>query len=71
MKKRWIIAGGIALTLGAAATVAVAERGEKRMREHGPLMARILERLELTDDQQQGVAQQLAAARGHVAQRRP
>lgn len=53
MKKRWIIAGGIALTLGAAATVAVAERGEKRMREHGPLRARILERLDLTDDQQE------------------
>ena len=52
MKKRWIIAGGIALTLGAAATVAVAERGE-RMREHGPLRARILERLDLTDDQQE------------------
>ena len=53
MKKRWIIAGGIALTLGAAATVAVAERGEKRMREHGPLRARILERLDLTDEQQE------------------
>lgn len=53
MKKRWIIASGIALTLGAAATVAVAERGEKRMREHGPLRARILERLDLTDDQRE------------------
>ncbi len=53
MKKRWIIAGGIALTLGAAATVAVAERGEKRMGEHGPLRARILERLDLTDEQQE------------------
>lgn len=53
MKKRWIIAGGIALTLGAAATVAVAERGEKRMREHGPLRARIVERLDLTDEQQE------------------
>ena len=53
MKKRWIIAGGIALTLGAAATVAVAERGEKRMGEHGPLMPRILHRLDLTDEQQE------------------
>ena len=52
MKKRWIIAGGIALTLGVAATVAVAERGE-RMGEHGPLRARILERLDLTDDQRE------------------
>ena len=53
MKKRWIIAGGIALTLGAAATVAVAERGEKGMREHGPLMPRILHRLDLTDEQKE------------------
>lgn len=53
MKKRWIIAGGIALTLGAAATVAVAERGEKRMRERGPLMGRVLERLDLTDEQRE------------------
>ena len=52
MKKRWIIAGGIALTLGAAATVAVAERGE-RMREHGPIMSRILDRLDLTDEQKE------------------
>ena len=52
MKKRWIIAGGIALTLGAAATVAVAERGE-RMREHGPLMPWILGRLDLTGEQRE------------------
>ena len=53
MKKRWIVAGGIALALGAVATVAVAERGEKRMGEHGPFMPRILHRLDLTDDQRE------------------
>ncbi len=52
MKKRWIIAGGIALTLGAAATVAVAERGEK-MREHRQGMPRILGRLDLIDEQKE------------------
>ncbi len=51
MKKRWIIPAAVVLALGAVATVAVAERGEKRMREHRPLMARVLERLDLTDDQ--------------------
>ena len=53
MKKRWIIsAGGIALTLGALATVAVAERGE-RMREHRQGMPWILGRLDLTDEQKE------------------
>lgn len=47
MKKKWIISAGVALALGALATVAIAERGEK-MRGHG-----ILGRLDLTDEQQE------------------
>ena len=50
MKKKWIISAGIALSLGALATVA--ERGEK-MREHRPLMRGMLEHLDLTDEQKE------------------
>ena len=52
MKKRWIVSAGVALALGAAATVAVAERGE-RMREHRQGMPWILGRLDLTDEQKE------------------
>ena len=51
MKKRWIIAAGVVLALGAVATVAVAERGEK-MREHRQGMP-FLGRLDLTDEQRE------------------
>ncbi len=51
MRKRWIITAGVALALGAAATVAVAERGEK-MREHRQGMP-FLGRLDLTDEQRE------------------
>ena len=51
MKKRWIITAGVALALGAVATVAVAERGE-RMREHRQGMP-FLGRLDLTDEQRE------------------
>lgn len=47
MKKNWIISAGVALALGALATVAVAERGDKQ-----PAM-RMLNRLDLTADQQE------------------
>ena len=52
MKKKWIISAGVALALGALATVAVAERGEK-MREHRQPAMRMLEHLDLTDEQQE------------------
>ncbi len=52
MKKRWIVSAGVALALGALATVAVAERGE-RMREHRQGMPWILGRLDLTDEQKE------------------
>lgn len=47
MKKNWIISAGVALALGALATVAVAERGGKQ-----PAL-RMLNRLDLTADQQE------------------
>lgn len=47
MKKNWIISAGVALALGALATVAVAERGGKQ-----PAM-RMLNRLDLTAEQQE------------------
>ena len=47
MKKNWIISAGVALALGALATVAVAERGDKQ-----PAL-RMLNRLGLTADQQE------------------
>ena len=52
MKKKWIISAGVALALGALVTVAVAGHGGK-MRGHwqpGPWM---LERLDLTDEQEE------------------
>ena len=52
MKKKWITSAGVALALGALATVAVAERGEK-MREHRQPAMRMLEHLDLTDEQQE------------------
>ena len=52
MKKKWIISAGVALTLGALATVAVAERGGK-MREHRQPAMRMLEHLDLTDGQKE------------------
>ena len=52
MKKKWIISAGVALALGALATVAVAGRGEK-MREHGQPMPWMVERLDLTDAQKE------------------
>ena len=52
MKKRWIIPAGVALALGAVATVAMAERGEK-MREHRQPMPWVLGRLDLTDEQKE------------------
>ena len=52
MKKKWIISAGIALALGALATVAVAERGEK-MREHRQPTPWMLGRLDLTDEQKE------------------
>ena len=66
MKKKWIISAGVALALGALATVAVAERGEK-MREHRQPTPWMLGRLDLTDEQQE----QLQALREqHVEARR-
>ena len=50
MKKKWIISAGVALALGALATVAVAERGGK-MRGPWQPMPRMLGRLDLTDEQ--------------------
>ncbi len=52
MKKKWIISAGVALALGALATVAIAERGGK-MREHRQPAMRMLEQLDLTDEQQE------------------
>ena len=52
MKKKWIISAGVALALGALATVAVAERGEK-MREHRQPTPWMLGRLDLTDEQKE------------------
>lgn len=51
MKKQWIISASVALALGALATVAVAERGGK-MREHRQPAMRMLDHLDLTDEQQ-------------------
>ena len=65
MKKKWIISAGVALALGALATVAVAERGEK-MREHRQPMPWMLGRLDLTDEQQE----QLQALRKEYAEAR-
>ena len=66
MKKKWIISAGVVLALGALATVAVAERGEK-MREHRQPTPWMLGRLDLTDEQQE----QLQALRQeHVEARR-
>ena len=47
MKKKWIISAGVALALGALATVAVAERGDRQ-----PAM-KMLDRLDLTAEQQE------------------
>ena len=52
MKKKWIISAGVALAVGALATVAVAERGE-RMREHRQPTPWMLGRLDLTDEQKE------------------
>ena len=52
MKKQWIISASVALALGALATVAVAERGGK-MREHRQPALRMLDHLDLTDEQQE------------------
>lgn len=66
MKKKWIISAGVALALGALATVAVAERGEK-MRYHRQPTPWMLGRLDLTDEQKE----QLKALREqHVEARR-
>ena len=51
MKKQWIISASVALALGVLATVAVAERGGK-MREHRQPAMRMLDHLDLTDEQQ-------------------
>ena len=66
MKKKWIISAGVALALGALATVAVAERGEK-MREHRQPMPWMLGRLDLTDEQKE---QLKALRKEHVEVRR-
>ena len=66
MKKKWIISAGIALALGALATVAVAERGEK-MREHRQPTPWMLGRLDLTDEQKE---QLQALRKEHVEARR-
>ena len=50
VKKKWIISAGIALALGALATVAVAERGKKMRAQPMP---RMLEHLDLTDEQKE------------------
>ena len=52
MKKKWIISAGVALALGALATVAIAERGGK-MREHRQPAMRMLGHLDLTDEQKE------------------
>ena len=52
MKKKWIISAGVALALGVLATVAIAERGGK-MREHRQPAMRMLEHLDLTDEQKE------------------
>ena len=52
MKKKWIVSAGVALSLGALVTMAVAE-GEGRIREHGRPMAPMLEHLDLTGEQQE------------------
>ena len=66
MKKKWIISTGVALALGALATVAVAERGEKR-REHRQPMPWMLGHLDLTDEQKE---QLQALRKEHVEVRR-
>ncbi|MYK38664.1 MAG: hypothetical protein F4049_00415 [Gemmatimonadetes bacterium] len=66
MKKKWIISAGVALALGALATVAVAERGEK-MREHRQPTPWMLGRLDLTDEQKE---QLQALRKEHVEARR-
>ena len=52
MKKKWIIAAGAALALGALVTVAIAGHGGK-MRGHGPPGPWMLERLDLTGEQKE------------------
>ena len=66
MKKKWIISAGVALALGALATVAVAERGEK-MRGHRQPTPWMLGRLDLTDEQKE---QLQALRKEHVEVRR-
>ncbi|MDE2812194.1 MAG: hypothetical protein OXM01_04175 [Gemmatimonadota bacterium] len=66
MKKKWIISAGVALALGALATVAVAEHGEKR-REHRQPTPWMLGRLDLTDEQKE---QLQALRKEHVEARR-
>ena len=50
MKKKWIISAGVALALGALATVAVAERGGKMREQH---TMRMLNHLDLSEEQQE------------------
>lgn len=52
MKKKWIISAGIALALGALATVAVAERGERTRGPWHPIPM-IPGHLDLTDEQKE------------------
>jgi Spy/CpxP family protein refolding chaperone len=52
VKKKWIISAGVALALGALGTVAVAGHGGK-MRGHRQPMPWMLERLDLTEEQEE------------------
>ena len=52
MKRKWIVSAGVALALGALATVTVAERAGK-MRGPWQPMLMILEHLDLTDKQKE------------------
>ena len=66
MKKKWIISAGVALALGALATVAVAvaEHGEKK-REHRQRWG-MLEPLDLTDEQKEQLKElRMEAMRQH------
>ena len=65
MKKKWIISAGVALALGALATVAIAERGEK-MRGPWQPMPRMLGRLDLTDEQKGQLRKAQGSHRGHA-----
>ena len=64
MKKKWIISAGVALALGALATVAIAEHGEKK-REHRQRWG-MLEPLDLTDEQKEQLKElRMEAMRQH------